>query len=274
MGNRASGLHVIIWFGATVVCAAEPPGGADIERVEILKNHGLKALGPIYVVDTEADAKKKASEIKLLSKQWKQAKAQQESVPSPEQYKAMIQGLNSQISQLRAQLNTVNNEINRLPRFRGRFSTSYSQEAYAELLATRNQLNMTMSQQNALLGQLRGHPPDPKVRQKLDGDAQARHDEYLQAVHDLSQLVVATKDKYAALAKNDEVTKALAGLDPAIKPRPQLGPSHEFHELAKLADRLEKETAEFPAEPKSKATAKTKRGSKATKFGAPEDSIN
>ena len=81
----------------------------------------------------------------------------------------------------------------------------------------------------------------------------------MQAVHDLTQLVTTTKEKYAALAKNDEVTKALAGLDPAIKPRPQLGPSHGFHENVKLAERFEKDAAQSPAEPKAKAITKSKR---------------
>ena len=99
-----------------------------------------------------------------------------------------------------------------------------------------------------------------KLKQKFDDVVQARHDEYVQAIHDLSQLVATTKDKYAALAKNEEVAKALAGLDPAIKPRPQLGPSHEFHETVKLAERLEKDAAQSPAEPKAKAATKSKRG--------------
>jgi len=177
----------------------------------------------------------------------------------------MIQGLTGQVNQLRAELNTVNQQMRSLPRYRGRLANNYAQEAYAELLATRNQLNVTLTQQNMLLGQVRSQPADPKLKQKIDDEAQAKHDEYVQAVHDLSQLVTTTKDKYAALAKNNEVTKALAGLDPAIKPRPQLGPSHEFHETVKLADRLEKEAAQSPAEPKAKAAVKSKRGANSSR---------
>ena len=172
----------------------------------------------------------------------------------------MIQGLAGQVNQLRAEINVVNQQMNRLPRYRGRLANNYAQEAYAELLATRNQLGFTLNQQNALLGQVRSQPADPKLKQKIDDEVQSRHDEYLQAIHDLSQLVATTKDKYAALAKNEEVAKALAGLDPAIKPRPQLGPSHEFHETVRLAERLEKDVAQSPAEPKAKAATKSKRG--------------
>ena len=172
----------------------------------------------------------------------------------------MIQGLTGQVNQLRAEINVVNQQMNRLPRYRGRLANNYAQEANAELVIYRNQLNNTLTQQNLLLGQARSQPADPKLKQKIDDEVQARYDEYLQAVHDLTQLVTTTKEKYAALAKNDEVTKALAGLDPAIKPRPQLGPSHGFHENVKLAERFEKEVAQSPTEPKTKAAAKSKRG--------------
>jgi hypothetical protein len=231
-------------------------------------------MGPIYVVETEADVKQKLSEVKLLSKQWNQARLQQRSVLSSKDQQEMIQGLTNQLNQLRAEINGVNQQINRLPRYRGRLANNYAQEAYAELIAARNQLNFTLNQQNALLGQVKSHPPDPKLKQKIDDDAQAKHDQYVQAVHDLSQLVATTKEKYAALAKNNDVMKALAGLDSAIKPRPQLGPSHEFHETVKLAERYEKEIAQSTAEPKARAANRTKRAVKPSRIGGTEESPN
>jgi len=266
MGKWTTGLLIVAatsW--ATAIRAAEPRQAAESPQEEILKKNGLKALGPIYVLEAESDVKQKVSEVKLLSKQWNHARLQQQSILSAKDHQAMIQGLTGQVNQLRAELNTVNQQMRSLPRYRGRLANNYAQEAYAELLATRNQLNVTLTQQNMLLGQVRSQPADPKLKQKIDDEAQAKHDEYVQAVHDLSQLVTTTKDKYAALAKNNEVTKALACLDPAIKPRPQLGPSHEFHETVKLADRLEKEAAQSPAEPKAKAAVKSKRGANSSR---------
>jgi hypothetical protein len=266
MGKWTAGLLIVAATSlATAIRAAEPPQAAESPREEVLRKNGLKTLGPIYVLETESDVKKKVSEIKLLSKQWNHARLQQQSVLSAKDHQAMIQGLAGQITQLRAEINGVNQQMNRLPRYRGRLANNYAQEEYAELFAYRNQLNFTLNQQNALLGQVRSQPPDPKLKQKIDDEVQARHDEYLQAVHDLSQLVATTKDKYAALAKNEEVTKALAGLDPAIKPRPQLGPSHEFHETVKLAERLEKDATQSPAEPKVKAITKSRHGANSSR---------
>ncbi len=267
MGKWTAGLLIVAatsW--ATAIRAAEPRQAAESPQEEIIKKNGLKALGPIYVLETEADVKKKVSEVKLLSKQLNHARLQQQSTPSPKEHQAMIQGLTGQVNQLRAEINAVNQQMRSLPRFRGRLANNYAQEQYAELIAYRNQQNITLNQVNMQLGQLRSHPPDPKAKQKIDDEVQAKHDDYVQAVHDLSQLVTTTKDKYAALAKNDEVTKALAGLGPAIKPRPQLGPSHEFHETIKLAERFEKDAAQSPAEPRAKAaTAKSKRSASSSR---------
>ncbi|MGC1719450.1 MAG: hypothetical protein WA746_10715 [Isosphaeraceae bacterium] len=261
MGKWTTGLLIVAatsW--ATGIRAAEPPQAAESQQEEVLKKNGLKALGPIYVLEAESDVKKKVSEVKLLSKQWNHARLQQQSILSAKDHQAMIQGLTGQVNQLRTEINVVTQQMNRLPRYRGRLANNYAQEEYAELVAYRNQLNFTLTQQIALLGQVRSQPSDPKSKQKIDDEVQARHDEYLQAVHDLTQLVTTTKEKYAALAKNDEVTKALAGLDPAIKPRSQLGPSHGFHENVKLAERFEKDAAQSPAEPKARAITKSKRG--------------
>ena len=261
MGNWTTGLLIVAAMSwATAIRAAEPPQAAESPQEEVLKKNGLKALGPIYVLEAESDVKKKVSEVKLLSKQWNHARLQQQSILSVKDHQALIQGLTGQVTQLRAEINVVNQQMNRLPRYRGRLANNYAQETYAELFAYRNQLNFTLTQQNTLLGQVKSQPPDPKLKQKTNDEVQTRHDEYVQAVHDLSQLVTTAKDKYAALAKNDEVAKALAGLDPAIKPRPQLGPSHEFHETVKFAERLEKEATLSPAEPKAKATTKSRRG--------------
>lgn len=99
------------------------------------------------------------------------------------------------------------------------------------------------------------------MKQKIDADAQARSDEYYQAVHDLAQLVSTIKEKYAKLAKDDDVKKALGALSLKIRPQPKLGPSHEFHETVKVVEKLEKDSAEpQPSfEPASKTARKSRR---------------
>ena len=159
-------------------------------------------------------------------------------------------------------MNAVNQQINRLPRFRGRFASGYVTEENAELTAYRNQLNAELGQQNAMLNQVKTHPPDPKMKDKLDTDARERQDEYQKAVTDLVQLVGTTQEKYATLAKDAGVKKALADLELKIRPSPKLGPSHEFHETVKLVEKLDKDTGDFASESKPKTVHKPRRSAR------------
>ena len=228
---------------------------------EVLKRNGLKQVGPLYVLEGEQDVKKKLAEVRQLSRQTNYARLQQASFGTPQDHQALIQNLNNQVGQIRAEINAVNQQIGRLSRFRNRLANNYVQEQNAELNAYRNQLNYELGQQNNLLNQVKSHPPDPKMKQKIDADAQARSDEYYQAVHDLAQLVSTIKEKYAKLAKDDDVKKALGALSLKIRPQPKLGPSHEFHETVKVVEKLEKDSAEpQPSfEPASKTARKSRR---------------
>jgi len=229
---------------------------------DVLKKNGLKQVGPLYVLETEQDVKKKLAEVKQLSRQMKYAKAQQASYGTAEDHQALIQNLNNQVGQIRAEINAVTQQINRLPRFRGRFASGYASEENAELTAYRSQLNAELVQQNALLSQVKSHPPDPKMKDKLDADARDRHDEYQKAVTDLVQLVGTTQEKYGTLAKDAEVQKALGALELKIRPSPKLGPSHEFHETVKLVDKLEKDTGDTGSESKAKSARRPRRSAR------------
>jgi hypothetical protein len=101
------------------------------------------------------------------------------------------------------------------------------------------------------------------MKDKLDSEVKDREDEYRQGVNDLGQLVKTTQEKYAALAKDGGVKKALEALELRIRPSPKLGPSHEFHELVKTVDKLLKEAPGDPfSDSKSKASAKSKHSSR------------
>ena len=61
------------------------------------------------------------------------------------------------------------------------------------------------------------------------------------AARELDMVVKTTKEKYADLATDAEVRKELASLGLTVKPSPHLGPSHEFHEIARFAEKIEKD---------------------------------
>ena len=79
---------------------------------------------------------------------------------------------------------------------------------------------------------------------------------------DLVQLVGTAQEKYAALAKDAGVKKALEALELKVRPSPKLGPSHEFHETVKLVDKLEKDTGDPASESKTKTTHKPRRSAR------------
>jgi hypothetical protein len=236
----------ISWFAGVRAVADSPEA--------VLKSSGLKPSGPLYILETEAEAKMKLSDIKQIARQLKSAKAQQEAYGTAQDHQALIRNLTAQLNEIRAESNAVGQRMNQVPRYRGRYSNYFVQEQRAEMMAYRNQLNAEVNQQNALLNQVKSHPFDPKLKDKLDSEVKSRQDDYQQAVSDLSQLVKSTQEKYGALAKDPGVKKALESLELKIRPSPKLGPSHEFHELVKTVEKLQKEA---PADPFSDSKPKT-----------------
>ena len=209
---------------------------------DVLKASGLKQSGPLFILETEADAKKKLSEVKQLSRQLNNAKMQQRSFGTAKDREAFIRNMTAQINQIRAESNAVGQQMNRLPRYGGRYGGGYFYQGQrAQLQAYRNQLNAEIKQQNALLNQVKSHPFDSKMKDKFDAEAKSRQDEYRQAVTDLVQLVKTTREKYTQLAKDEGVKKALDALGLKIRPSPKLGPSHEFRDILKTVEKLEKE---------------------------------
>jgi hypothetical protein len=252
----------------TLFAAAWPADSfaADGPPAEVLKRKGLKAHGPLYVLEGEDEAKKKLAEYRQIARKLGQALQQQASVPTPEAQQQMIQDLNAQVGQIRAEINAVNQQMRRTPRARGRFSGYYNQQQNAELNAYSAELNTSLSQQNQLITRVRNQKIDPKLKDKIDAEVKTLRDQRLMAARELETTVKSTREKYAGLASDVDVQKALAALALAAKPSPQLGPSREFHEIARLADKLDRDLSESPVIPGPRSAHKAKH---ATKSSAP-----
>jgi hypothetical protein len=235
---------------------------ADGPPADVLKKYGLRAQGPLYVLEGEVDVKAKLAEYRHIARKLDHALKEQASVPTPQSQQAMIQGLNAQIGQIRGEIAAVGQQMGQMPRYRGRWSGYYNQMQNAELNAYRAQLNAALNQQNAMLAQVRNQKIDPKQKDKLDAEVKTLRDQRSMAARELDEVVVSTKKKYADLATNADVLKALTSLGLTIKPNPQLGPSHEFHEIARLAEKLEKESSGSDFDPRPKASHKARRGGK------------
>jgi hypothetical protein len=260
--GKPTGKHAGCLVMVTLLLSPAAGQAAESPGEKLLAKQSLKRVGSLYVLDAETDVKKKLEEVRRLSKEWTSARVQQAAVGTTKDHQQLVQDLNSQITQIRSEIAAVNQQMARMPRWRGRLWSPYGQEQNAELTAYRNQLNLALNQQNAFLNQVRNRPPDPKLQQKLASDVEAIHDKYVQEARDLRALVQSTKEKYASLAKSDEIKKSLDSIEGGARAKPKLGPSHEFLAIAKLMDRLEKDLGEPPADISPKTARKPKRTSR------------
>ena len=228
-------------FTLGVVCLARPSvHAADGPANDILKKNGLHIAGTLAVVDEEAQIKTNLAEARRLSKQLSYSLMQQKGTLSPGEMQQAVKNINNEINQLRSEMNAAGQQMNAVPKWRGRFVSNDAAMIYAQLNAYRSQIQMEINQDSYFLNQLKSQTADPRAREKIDSEVRDRRDAYHQALIDLRKLVDSATDKYDDLAKNDEVKKALTILGKGQRVKPKLGPSHDFHNNVKLLEKLEK----------------------------------
>ena len=254
-----------ITLALLAVCVFGVPGrAADDPQNETLAKHKLKALGSLQVLEDEGEFKTKLTEASRLKRQLSHSILQQQGTMSPQQYQKTLEGLKDELNQMRSQINQATQQMNSLPRFRGRFASSYAQEAYNELTVYRNQLQMQVNQETAWLNQLQSQKADPKAKEKIDAEVNDRRDAYHQAIQDLRTLADSVTKKYGELQKDSEVKDALAALGKGKREKPKLGPSHDFLNSVKLLEKLEKAESSGDAfQEKPARRSRTKSRSKA-----------
>jgi hypothetical protein len=236
----------------THVRAADGPGSGA------LKKHGLRIAGTLAVADEEAEIKTKLTEARRLSKQLSNALVQQKGTMSPQEQQRYIKNGNDQINQLKSEMNAANQQMNAIPKFRGRFMSTDASQLYAQLVNYRNQLQMEINQDSLFLNQLKNQPADPRAKEKIDAEVSERRDAYHQAVLDLRKLVDAADAKYKDAAENDDVKKALVVAGKGLREKVKLGPSHDFLANVKLVEKLER--ADASGESEQPSATKTRRG--------------
>jgi hypothetical protein len=224
--------------------------------------------------------------VRRLSKQLSYSVMQQKGTMSPAEQQQTVKNVNEQLGQLKTEMNTASQQMNAIPRYRGRFMSNDASQLYAQLNAYRNQLQMEINQDSLFLNQLKSQPADPKAKERVDAEVRDLRDAYHQAILDVRKLVDAAQSKYEEAAKNDEVKKALGIAGKGLREKPKLGPSHDFLANVKILERLEKaessgETEEPQANKsrRSRAKTKVKNSSKAaaapapTGAGSPDDTL-
>jgi hypothetical protein len=227
-----------------IVCSDVRLAAAQSSPEEVLKTHRLRPAGSLYVLELETDVQKKANELRLSARKLRLAQTRQRAAGSPEEYQQAIKDLGDQIRGYRQEIQATTAQMNSLPRYGyGRFGTAYSNPAYSQLLAYRNQVQMQLSQANASLNQLKNQPYDKEAKQKLDAAVKEEQQAYDEALADLRKLVNSATEKYAEARENGAVKKALTTLAHNAKVKPKLGPSPHYLTTVKLLEKLEKQQA-------------------------------
>jgi hypothetical protein len=229
---------------------------------EVLKKNKLKTAGSLEVLESESEFKTKLTDARKLLRQLSYSLLQQKMTLSPQEVQKALKGFTDEINQMRTLINQTNQQMNALPRFRGRLASTYAQEQYNELFMYRDQLQAQVNQESAMLNQLQSQKADPRAKENVDAQVHDRREAYHQALADLRTLADSTTEKYAELAKNDEVKKAIESLGKGKRDKPKLGPSHDFTNNVKLLEKLEKAESAGEAEPSPAKSSRRKHSSK------------
>jgi hypothetical protein len=236
-----------------------------------LTKFSLRQAGTVLVLEGESEVHAKTEELRRLSRELSNAVMLQRSTLSEKEYQATLKDLNSEITQYRSQLNTTNQAINRLPKFRGRFMNNMVAEQNYELNLYKNQLQWEINWRNDFLKRIRGQPFDPKARLQRDSEVRDKREALHQAGQELRESVDAIKEKYTQIGKDPEFKKALGPIEKKAGTRLKLGPSRQFQLDVKLLERFEaRESSDDPAAKgagKSQRTSKGRRSPKSTDGG-------
>jgi hypothetical protein len=252
-------LAVLILAGSGAgLSAGETP--AD----EALAKLGLKKSGEVLVLEAENAVHGKVTEARQLFTQWSNAVMQQRSTVSEKEYQATIKELTNESNQLRSELNTTNQMLNQIPKYRGRIASPLGYQQSDELTAYRTQLQWEINQRNLFLSQLKSQPFDPKAKLKIDAEVRDKGEALRQAVLELRKLVDETDEKYKGLDKNEEVSKLLIGLERKAGTKVKVVQSRLYHIDVKYLEKLEQQVSAGDSAPsKEKPARKTRRTTKA-----------
>jgi hypothetical protein len=240
IGSRSDRAARVIAF-ASLVCVASARA-ADGPVEDVLTNLGLKRVGSVYVLGEEAGVQRQLSQAKLKFKHMNSLK-QQTASGDPKAHRGRIQDLNDRINDLSKEIKAVNRQLAKMPRGRWGYPINNIVGAQIEELETyRDHLTTEFDQRLHARDSLANRPPDPQLSKKVQDELKLRRDKYGEAVHELKQLVDATSKRYDELAKDPEVTKAIATLGRSMRPKPKLGPSSDFVANRKFAESLDATT--------------------------------
>lgn len=203
-------------FGIALLALAHPAPAADDQGPDaVLKEKGLRRSGTTYILAQEAQLQKRLDAAKdrykaLTLAQRQQTMFEQGAVDG----KAMIRELTQQRMLLNRQL------AMRLPA-----------EEHNRLVALSNEITDQLN--------LLHEADDPEAKKKFLAQVAEQREAFMQSVLDARQVADEATSTYADLAKDTEVTNALAALNQKTKAKLTLGPTKTFLANTRLLPKIE-----------------------------------
>jgi hypothetical protein len=207
----------------------------------ILKQHGLKAKGELYVPATEHDVKRKVTESLHLAGKLQFHLMQKQAAMNAELRPAMIERLEFRIADCQAAIQLTNQNITAIPKHRGQFWNIQAEELFNQLTVYKSGLEEELRQADRFLRDLKSPRAIPQWNQRNEELAKADQKSYDKTLREARELVNASNRKIHELTKNEQIMKALAACGKNAKKPLKLGWSPEFAKNVAELEKLESE---------------------------------
>jgi chromosome segregation ATPase len=235
--------------------------GSDSESEAVLKAKGLSKTLSTWVIEDEKPVLASMKEASAVFKSYAQLADRQ---AEADELAANSKLLDQQRTEIQNNLNMLNQQIAQMPNpaagVNSRMAKYYQQTpANNPLLAQRSQLNATLAEINQAQRVMKTQIPSAKDKSTLDAEVSKRKDAFKTTLTDLRKQIDDVNKKYADLAADESIKKAIETLAKSTHARVKLGPSDQFAAIAKEVDQAERKylgKAVPAAATKKKAKAK------------------
>ena len=215
---------------------------ADNSPEGILKKHGLKAKGQLYVHESEDEVQSKVTESLLLAGTKKYHSLKKQAAQNAGLRPQWIFQLEVGIAENKDRIKLIDQDMTGIEnhKFRGRFFNIEEEEYFNELTAFKARLLEELRQAEVFLNDLKSQPANLKWNQRDEESLNADQKAYEQSLVKIREFVDATNRKYEELKKNEEVRKALEGCGRNAKQPFKLGPSDKFTKNVGELEKIER----------------------------------
>ena len=215
---------------------------ADNSPEGILKKHGLKPKGQLYVHESEDEVQSKVTENLLLAGTKKYHSLKKQAAQNAGLRPQWIFQLELGIADNKERIKLIDQDMTGIEnhKFRGRFCNIEEEEYFNQLTAFKARLLEELRQAAAFLNDLKSQPANLQWNQRDEESLNADQKAYEQSLVKIREFVDATNRKYDELKKNEEVRKALEGCGRNAKQPFKLGPSDKFTKNVGELEKIER----------------------------------